>query len=168
MDEDAISNLIQNAAKFTDSGFIRVETEDQADGILFKVEDSGPRIPAEHQKTLFTTVQPAIRPLLNEKQDTPDLLRRALHDADWSVRGAATQIIAQTAKSELRESLVPPFENKNQGTFAGCRALTFLSRSSKNPSESNVASSTRLSVHARREQRDGLARVAFPISGRPQ
>ena len=41
------------------------------------------------------------------------LLGRALHDNDWSVRAAATQIIAQTARAELRESLLPLFEDKN-------------------------------------------------------
>jgi HEAT repeat protein len=43
-----------------------------------------------------------------------DLLLRALHDDDWSVRAAATQIIAQTARAELRESLLPLFNDKNQ------------------------------------------------------
>jgi len=47
-------------------------------------------------------------------QESRDLLLRALHDDDWSVRAAATQVIAQTAQVELRESLVPLFEDKNQ------------------------------------------------------
>jgi HEAT repeat protein len=46
--------------------------------------------------------------------ETQELLRRALYDADWSVRAAATQIIAQTAQVELQESLLPLFEDKNQ------------------------------------------------------
>jgi HEAT repeat protein len=49
-----------------------------------------------------------------KNQESLELLRRALHDDDWSVRAAATQIIAQTAQTELRESLVPLFEDKNQ------------------------------------------------------
>jgi len=47
-------------------------------------------------------------------QGTRELLLQALHDNDWSVRAAATQIIAQTAQAELRESLLPLFEDKNQ------------------------------------------------------
>lgn len=43
-----------------------------------------------------------------------ELLQRALYDEDWSVRAAATQIIAQTAEVELRESLLPLFQDKNQ------------------------------------------------------
>jgi HEAT repeat protein len=50
----------------------------------------------------------------NKDQQSFDLLVRALHDDDWSVRAAATQIIAQTARSELREKLLPLFEDKNQ------------------------------------------------------
>ena len=41
------------------------------------------------------------------------LLSRALRDGDWSVRAAATQIIAQTAWIEFRDSLIPLFEDKN-------------------------------------------------------
>jgi HEAT repeat protein len=48
-----------------------------------------------------------------QNQESLALLRRALHDDDWSVRASATQIIAQTAQAELRESLVPLFEDKN-------------------------------------------------------
>jgi HEAT repeat protein len=41
------------------------------------------------------------------------LLGRALRDADWSVRAAATQIIAQKAWTEFRDSLISLFEDKN-------------------------------------------------------
>jgi HEAT repeat protein len=41
------------------------------------------------------------------------LLSRALRDGDWSVRAAATQIIAQTAWTEFRDFLIPLFEDKN-------------------------------------------------------
>lgn len=46
-------------------------------------------------------------------QESGNLLSKALHDDDWSVRAAATQIIAQTAKTEFRESLLPLFDDKN-------------------------------------------------------
>jgi len=41
------------------------------------------------------------------------LLGRALRDGDWSVRAAATQIIAQKAWTEFRDSLISLFEDKN-------------------------------------------------------
>jgi HEAT repeat protein len=43
-----------------------------------------------------------------------NLLRNALQDDDWSVRAAATQMIAHTAQTELRDSLLPLFDDKNQ------------------------------------------------------
>ena len=42
------------------------------------------------------------------------LLSSALADKDWSVRAAATQMVAHTAQTELRDSLLPLFEDKNQ------------------------------------------------------
>jgi HEAT repeat protein len=46
--------------------------------------------------------------------ESHELLLRALRDDDWSVRAAATQVIAQTAQADLRESLLPLFDDKNQ------------------------------------------------------
>jgi HEAT repeat protein len=43
-----------------------------------------------------------------------DLLRNALQDEDWSVRAAATQMVAHTAQTELRDSLLPLFDDKHQ------------------------------------------------------
>jgi hypothetical protein len=45
---------------------------------------------------------------------TTPLLRSALQDKDWSVRAAAAQIIAHTARVELRDQLVPLFTDKNR------------------------------------------------------
>ena len=42
------------------------------------------------------------------------LLRDALHDSDWSVRAAAVQMIAHSARVELRDDLLPLFNDKNQ------------------------------------------------------
>lgn len=42
------------------------------------------------------------------------LLHNALQDKDWSVRAAAAQMIAQTARVELRDELVPLFSDKNR------------------------------------------------------
>jgi two-component system, OmpR family, sensor histidine kinase SenX3 len=55
---DAIGNLIQNAVKYTTSGFVRVESQEQDDGIVFKVIDSGSGVSGERLGTLFRTFQP--------------------------------------------------------------------------------------------------------------
>jgi len=55
---DAMSNVVQNAVKFTQSGFVRVSAEEHGEDVIFKVSDSGPGIPEEQQKTLFRTIQP--------------------------------------------------------------------------------------------------------------
>lgn len=55
---DAISNMIQNAVKYTTSGFVRVESHEQQDEIVFSVIDSGPGMLAEQAKTLFRMFQP--------------------------------------------------------------------------------------------------------------
>jgi len=46
--------------------------------------------------------------------ETTDLLRNALQDKDWSVRAAAAQMIALTARVELRDDLLPLFSDKNR------------------------------------------------------
>ena len=46
-------------------------------------------------------------------QESIELLHKAIGDDDWSVRAAAAQIIAHTARAELREQLLPLFEDKN-------------------------------------------------------
>lgn len=43
-----------------------------------------------------------------------ELLRGALQDLDWSVRATTAQMIAHTAETQLRDSLVPLFEDKNE------------------------------------------------------
>ncbi len=43
-----------------------------------------------------------------------NLLRDGLQDEDWSVRAAATQMVAHTAQTELRDSLLPLLDDKNQ------------------------------------------------------
>lgn len=55
---DALGNLIQNAIKYTEKGFVRVALEEQEDGVVFKVEDSGPGIRPERQRELFHPVLP--------------------------------------------------------------------------------------------------------------
>lgn len=47
-------------------------------------------------------------------RESRDLLEKSLKDSDWSVRALATQMIAQTARIELRDSLPSLFEDKNQ------------------------------------------------------
>lgn len=55
---DAISNLVQNAVKYTTAGSVRVESRDQHCGIIFEVIDSGSGVSAAQESTLFRTVQP--------------------------------------------------------------------------------------------------------------
>ncbi|MFE8599702.1 sensor histidine kinase [Archangium violaceum] len=55
---DALGNLIQNAIKYTEKGFVRVTLEEQENEVIFKVEDSGPGISPERQRELFRPVRP--------------------------------------------------------------------------------------------------------------
>lgn len=55
---DALGNLIQNAIKYTEQGFVRVSVEEREDAVVFKVEDSGPGISPERQRELFRPVRP--------------------------------------------------------------------------------------------------------------
>jgi HEAT repeat protein len=43
-----------------------------------------------------------------------DLIKQGLADSDWSVRASAAQLIATMAKRDLRESLVPLFDDKKE------------------------------------------------------
>lgn len=59
---DALGNLLQNAVKYTDSGFVRLEVVEEEGGtVLFKVRDSGPGISTEKQKSLFGKLKPGER-----------------------------------------------------------------------------------------------------------
>ena len=55
---DALGNLIQNAIKYTNQGFVRVTLEEREDAVVFKVADSGPGISPERQRELFRPGQP--------------------------------------------------------------------------------------------------------------
>lgn len=46
-------NLISNAIKFTNEGFVEIRTYPQNGDVVVEVEDSGKGIPIEHQKTIF-------------------------------------------------------------------------------------------------------------------
>ena len=50
----------------------------------------------------------------SKDDETTNLLRSALQDKDWSVRVAAAQMIALTARVELRDDLLPLFTDKNR------------------------------------------------------
>lgn len=54
--------------------------------------------------------------ILGQSKDTETaaVLRKALHDEDWSVRAVAAQAIAQSARLELRDDLLPLFSDKSQ------------------------------------------------------
>jgi signal transduction histidine kinase len=55
---DALGNLVQNAVKFTENGFVIVETESRPDHVVFRVRDSGPGIPEDQKRSLLKEVQP--------------------------------------------------------------------------------------------------------------
>lgn len=55
---DALGNLIENAIKYTEKGFVRVTLDEENGWIVFRIEDSGPGIGEERRKALFQPVQP--------------------------------------------------------------------------------------------------------------
>lgn len=55
---DALGNLLDNAIKYTEQGFVRVEVEPEGDTVLFRVRDSGPGISPARRKTLFRPTEP--------------------------------------------------------------------------------------------------------------
>jgi two-component system sensor histidine kinase SenX3 len=56
---DILGNLLDNAIKYTPSGFVRVEVEEESECVLFKVWDSGPGIPQQRKGELFQPVRSA-------------------------------------------------------------------------------------------------------------
>lgn len=50
---DAVGNLVQNAVKFTSSGFVAVTADAAPDGVTLHVRDSGPGIPEDRRARLF-------------------------------------------------------------------------------------------------------------------
>ncbi len=48
-----LQNLISNAIRYTETGSVRVETEQDADHIRIRVTDTGPGIPQTEQKNIF-------------------------------------------------------------------------------------------------------------------
>jgi signal transduction histidine kinase len=48
-----LDKLLDNACRFTDSGFVRLTVETAGKGLLFSIIDTGPGIPVAMQKTIF-------------------------------------------------------------------------------------------------------------------
>ncbi len=73
--------------------------------------------------------------LAREKNAKADgLLREGLTDKDWTVRAAAAQMIAFTARSGMREALVPLFDDKTEKVrFRAAGAYLHLALISKTP-----------------------------------
>jgi two-component system, OmpR family, sensor histidine kinase SenX3 len=57
---DALGNLIDNAVKYTTTGYVRVEvrTVSETNEVSFTVSDSGPGIPPDRQEGLFGPLKP--------------------------------------------------------------------------------------------------------------
>lgn len=51
--EDAIGNLVQNAVRYTEEGFVRIEAACEAETFVVRVRDSGPGLPEEARSSLF-------------------------------------------------------------------------------------------------------------------
>jgi HEAT repeat protein len=47
-------------------------------------------------------------------QQSLELIKRGLTDSDWSVRASAAQLIAHTAQAEMRDLLIPLFDDKKE------------------------------------------------------
>lgn len=56
---DVLGNLLDNAIKYTPSGFVRVEVREEAECVRFNVRDSGPGIPEARRAELFKPVKSA-------------------------------------------------------------------------------------------------------------
>jgi signal transduction histidine kinase len=55
---DALGNLLQNAIRYTEAGHVRIEVEEKAAEVVFKVRDTGPGISRERQLSMFKRVEP--------------------------------------------------------------------------------------------------------------
>lgn len=55
---DALGNLVHNAVKYTEAGFVRVELVEEGPTLLFRVADSGPGIEPERRRELFQVISP--------------------------------------------------------------------------------------------------------------
>lgn len=55
-----VLNLVRNATKFVEHGFIRMRAAIVDDQVVLYVEDSGPGIPAEKRKNLFAKYQASL------------------------------------------------------------------------------------------------------------
>lgn len=56
---DILGNLVQNAVKYTDKGFVKISLKREKNGISFMVKDSGEGIVQERQEKIFEPINPA-------------------------------------------------------------------------------------------------------------
>jgi len=77
--KQVVLNLVRNATKFVTKGLIRIRAEETAvnESVRIFIEDSGPCIPPEKQKTLFQKYQPNLD-LLNQETEIGLYLSKTL------------------------------------------------------------------------------------------
>lgn len=116
------SNMIQKRKRQTTEQFHSVPS-----GLMFVVSRGVGYVPVPGVGEGFSAFTELIRDkglsdragvilIVGQSKDseTTGLLRTALQDKDWSVRAAAVQMIAHTARVELRDELVALFSDKNR------------------------------------------------------
>jgi hypothetical protein len=75
----------------------------------------------------------------DKSAETDALLREGLGDKDWSVRAAAAQMIAFTARRRMKDDLVPLFSDKSDKVrFRAAGAYLHLAVPSTNKPASNM------------------------------
>jgi signal transduction histidine kinase len=63
-------NVVGNAIKFTDAGFVELRADVVGDHFKIEIEDTGPGIPPEHQRRIFDEFQQVDNSITRQKGGT--------------------------------------------------------------------------------------------------
>jgi signal transduction histidine kinase len=63
-------NIVGNAIKFTDAGFVEIRADVVSDHFKIEIEDTGPGIPPEHQRRIFDEFQQVDNSITRQKGGT--------------------------------------------------------------------------------------------------